>query len=224
MQVYKLPLNANVHIHEDELRAVLTSDSTLKPSEVLVAAHRIVDSKGWLAELLDSEFSVNAIVKWDDKVFAVLSSTRAGEPGRIYLPLDVATSSDHHGNDGESFPSSEMNATIEVLRDSFDSVDYEQRPFGWAGKVAGGPTGPVDFYRSSEEEEAREWADSRVLYVSLGGDRLMIRKDGKAAWYQMETGKILEAGDFQSALVRYFHAIKAGDEFSSWTDNIPGQE
>lgn len=223
MKVHPLPLKANVRIEEESLRAVLSSGSTLKPSKVLMAARRMSESTTWLGELLDSEFTANGIATWDDEVFVVLSSRTAGERGRVFLPLQSSPSSDDQGEEGAAYLSSEIKATIEVLRNSFDSFDYERRPFQWAGIVAESPKGPVDFERTPEEA-ARQWADSRVLFMSLGGDTVLLRNDGKVAWHQMETGKVLEAGDFQEAITRYFRAIKAGGEFSSWMDNVPGRD
>jgi hypothetical protein len=223
MQVYKIPLSINdverLNLG-DIIGPLVRKGICVTPSVILKEASQHLKFSDWFLNELDQKFDVIEIAHRKDRLYAVLSSKCKNEPGRLFLPLYMAASNTEVPRIEslkKSFPNldSESIAVIQLLRDSFDSVDVERTFFGDAGGKA---TGVVDFGRA--KKQGQDWQYSRVLFISLEGDTLMLRKDSLVAWCRLETGEVLEAGRFENAIIRYLQSVRVDDVFSSFTDSV----
>lgn len=213
VQEFKLPLSGSQADKlglKSALRADLTTRNSLSPGDLFAKAHPLsCASAKWLGEQLDDNFVIVSVATRKNQAYAVLSSVKKKESGRLFFPLKIEPT---NGATRES--TSVREEVIELLRNSFDSIDLSRSPYLLAGKDA---RELVDFSRASKET-SRQWEDSRVLFNSLEGDTLILREDGMVAWFRLETAEIREIGDFQDALKEYFRAVQENDVFSSWTN------
>ncbi|MFN7841148.1 MAG: hypothetical protein ACK5YR_02300 [Pirellula sp.] len=225
MKTFNLPVEKDrlVDMNLNTALADLLSEDTFpSPSQLMTTAnHPGITKIKWFTEQLDNEFRVIAIAERKSRIYAVLVSHAADEPGKLYLPLDIKNSGkenkwnmvDRASSDGIS---EEAKVLFDLFRNSFDTIDLERNWFLIAGTKA---KDLVDFDRTGSTGSER-WKESVVLFQSLGGDSLLLKNDNRVAWGQLETGRILDAGVLKEAIGRYFRCLKADVEFSSWTDPI----
>ena len=157
----------------------------------------------------------------------MLDSKKTKNTGCVFLPLSLAvekSSSSKTRDVGDDLKKHVVcNGTLwdvlRFLKDSFDCIDITRKPFKWGGTNS---EGIVDFTHYRTKEFKARWSDSCAFYLSLGGDTLLVDRDGAVAWHQLETGRIIPVGRIEEAIKRYLDFTIADEEFSSWTDN--GQE
>lgn len=217
MERYSLPLRSN-GLAVFDLPILLEQrliQANQKPSELFRAGWQLNESQSeevaWFLDYLDRNCTISEIATIGDQgVFFILDGIAPKVTHRVFLP---ACGNITHPI--ERLPPRHA-LVVQILYRSFDSTDPNRMPFSAAGTAA---AEFVDFTRPDASEGKSRWYDSVVLYSSVGGDSLLADKEGNVAWHQLETNRIIVAGEFENSVKQYFEFMWSGKEFSSWAND-----
>lgn len=221
MEIYRLPLEGR-QIGELQLptsvERVLSGDGTA--SELILHSTPHADEElepiSWFFSFIDQRMRVTAIARKSTTNYWVLQSKMKPDSRRIYLPINLDVYSQVAlDNKQKRQLGQEAQLVLRFLRGAFDDIDPAREPFKHGGSRA---IGYGDFSQPPASELIDPWGDSFLFYLSIGGDALLVTKEGAVAWYQLETNQVIPVGDFEDAVKRYLEFSLDDREFSSWTD------
>ena len=214
-KVIRFPVSVNSlkELGLAESHAFLTNKNSLECKQTMLEQWRSqkLQHLDTVFEFIEKKVDAYSLVFHDSCLFLVLTGKDEKlKKGGIHLPIHqkLKTFSD--------LPAS-------VARD-YMSLFYGANFGDQVGGFRETPFSAKEIIENNDRIKSKSmierWGKSLVIYNSGFGDDLFVLPDNSVAWYQLETGRVLEAGKFDDWIISFFLHSLSGEPITSWSKDL----